>query len=67
ETADGEKKTFEADTVIYAVGQAPLWHEADELKFCAPEFHQLGDCLTPKNIRAATKAAFFAASNIGRI
>ncbi|MDR2133349.1 MAG: FAD-dependent oxidoreductase [Clostridiales Family XIII bacterium] len=67
ETADGEKTLFEADTVIYAIGQKPLWEEADELRAYAPEFHQIGDCLTPKNIRAATKAAFFIANNIGRI
>jgi pyruvate/2-oxoglutarate dehydrogenase complex dihydrolipoamide dehydrogenase (E3) component len=66
ETSDGAQTLFEADTVIYAVGQRPLWDDADALRACAPEFHQLGDCLAPKNIREATRAAFFAASNIGR-
>jgi 2,4-dienoyl-CoA reductase-like NADH-dependent reductase (Old Yellow Enzyme family)/thioredoxin reductase len=64
---DGERVHFEADTVIYAVGQRPRSADADALRFCAPEFYQLGDCLTPKNIRAATQAAHFAALNIGRI
>ncbi|MDR0916531.1 MAG: NAD(P)/FAD-dependent oxidoreductase [Oscillospiraceae bacterium] len=62
----GDCVIFECDTVIYAVGQRPLWDETDALRFCAPEFHQIGDCLTPKNIRAATKAAYFTANNIGR-
>jgi 2,4-dienoyl-CoA reductase-like NADH-dependent reductase (Old Yellow Enzyme family)/thioredoxin reductase len=57
---------IEADTVIYAVGQRPLWEEAEKLRFCAPEFHQLGDCLVPKHIQAATSAAFHIARGIGR-
>jgi 2,4-dienoyl-CoA reductase-like NADH-dependent reductase (Old Yellow Enzyme family)/thioredoxin reductase len=67
ENAAGQKHLFEADTVIYAIGQKPLSEEADKLRACAPEFHQIGDCLTPKNIRAATKAAYFIASGIGRL
>jgi pyruvate/2-oxoglutarate dehydrogenase complex dihydrolipoamide dehydrogenase (E3) component len=67
ENAAGERTLFEADTVIYAIGQRPLLEEADALRACAPEFHQIGDCLTPKNIRAATKAAYFIASSIGRL
>ncbi|MDR2616148.1 MAG: NAD(P)/FAD-dependent oxidoreductase [Oscillospiraceae bacterium] len=63
----GERVFFEADTVIYAVGQKPRAEEADALRFCAPEFIQIGDCLAPKNIRAATEAAYFAAVNIGRV
>jgi 2,4-dienoyl-CoA reductase-like NADH-dependent reductase (Old Yellow Enzyme family)/thioredoxin reductase len=58
---------FEADTVIYAIGQKPLREDADALRFCAPEFHQLGDCLTPKNITEATKAAYTITRDIGRI
>jgi NADPH-dependent 2,4-dienoyl-CoA reductase/sulfur reductase-like enzyme len=57
---------FEADTVIYAIGQKPLREEADALRFCAPEFYQLGDCLAPKNITEATKAAYHIARDIGR-
>ena len=57
---------LEAGTVICAVGQKPLREEADALRFCAPEFHQLGDCLTPKNITEATKAAWQTARDIGR-
>jgi pyruvate/2-oxoglutarate dehydrogenase complex dihydrolipoamide dehydrogenase (E3) component len=49
QTPDGEK-FFEADTVVYAVGQSPLLEEASALRFCAPEFYQIGDCVTPKNI-----------------
>ena len=57
---------FEADTVVYATGQAPLRAEADALKFIAPEFYQIGDCITPKNIPEATRLAYNIARDIGR-
>jgi 2,4-dienoyl-CoA reductase-like NADH-dependent reductase (Old Yellow Enzyme family)/thioredoxin reductase len=62
---DGNEYQFLADNVIYAIGQRPLSDEAAVLRDCAPEFYQLGDCLAPKNIRAATRAAYFAAREIG--
>jgi pyruvate/2-oxoglutarate dehydrogenase complex dihydrolipoamide dehydrogenase (E3) component len=61
---EGSKKLFEADTVIYATGLQPLHDEADALRFCAPEFHQIGDCFTPKNIHQATSMAFTIARDI---
>lgn len=66
ENSDGEK-LFEADTVIYAIGQKPLTEEANALRFCAPEFYQIGDCVTPKNILQATQSAYAVARDIGRI
>jgi 2,4-dienoyl-CoA reductase-like NADH-dependent reductase (Old Yellow Enzyme family)/thioredoxin reductase len=66
DAAEGSRKLFEADTVIYAVGQRPLHDEADRLRFCAPEFHQIGDCLTPKNINQAIGMASTVARDIGR-
>ena len=62
----GERKLFEADTVIYAAGQAPLRDEADALRFCAPEFYQIGDCVTPKSIAEATRLAYNVTRDIGR-
>ena len=66
EGPDGQK-LIEADTVIYSVGQRPQREEVDSIRFCGPEFYQIGDCLTPKNITEATKAAFNIARDIGRI
>jgi pyruvate/2-oxoglutarate dehydrogenase complex dihydrolipoamide dehydrogenase (E3) component len=63
-TVDGER-LFAADTVIYAVGQAPLSVEADSLRYCAPEFYKIGDCVKPKNIMAATATAFEIARIVG--
>jgi len=64
EGPDG-KVFFPADTVIYAVGQRPLYEAADELRFAAPEFYQIGDCLSARTIRAATSEAFITARDIG--
>ncbi len=64
QTSEGEK-FFEADTVIYAVGQRPLQEEASALKFCAPEFYQIGDCVAPLNIMSATSTAFTISRDIG--
>jgi NADPH-dependent 2,4-dienoyl-CoA reductase/sulfur reductase-like enzyme len=61
----GSRTLFGADTVIYAVGQRPLRLDADALRFCAPEFYQIGDCLTPRTIHEATAAAFTIARDIG--
>lgn len=57
---------YEADQVVYAAGQKPLREETTALACCAPEFYMLGDCVTPKNITAATSTAYMTARNIGR-
>ena len=62
----GGTKLFEADTVVCAVGMRPLRDEAEALRFIAPEFYQIGDCMTPKNITEATRTAHFAALDLGR-
>jgi pyruvate/2-oxoglutarate dehydrogenase complex dihydrolipoamide dehydrogenase (E3) component len=61
----GGEKLFGADTVVYAIGQRPLSDEAAALRDCAPEFHMIGDCQVPKNIAAATSAAYTVARDIG--
>lgn len=66
ETPDGEKR-FEADTVVYAVGQRPLQKEAIALNYSAPEVYFVGDCVSPKNITEATSTAYLISRNIGRV
>ena len=56
---------FEAETVVCALGLKPRREVADELRFCAPVFHQLGDCLTPKTVYEATRTARQIALDIG--
>ena len=65
--ADGEKKIFEANTIVSAAGMKPLYAEADTLRFVAPEFHQIGDCLAAKNIYEATRTGYNIAMDIGRV
>jgi len=68
-TSDGvkvESRTIPADTVIYATGQIAARERALALNFSAPEFHMLGDCVSPRNITDATSEAFMIARNIGR-
>jgi pyruvate/2-oxoglutarate dehydrogenase complex dihydrolipoamide dehydrogenase (E3) component len=60
----GSRKLFEVDTVIYATGREPLHPEADALRFCAPAFYQIGDCLTPRNMLEATRMAFAVARDL---
>ena len=64
--ADGDLE-FATDTVVYATGQAPLLDEALALHDCANEFHQIGDCVSPKTIMNATHKAFVAAYDIGAV
>jgi 2,4-dienoyl-CoA reductase-like NADH-dependent reductase (Old Yellow Enzyme family)/thioredoxin reductase len=64
--AESGTKLFEGDTVVYAVGQAPLWAETDTLRGYAMEFHQIGDCVAPKNIWNATNSAHFVSKDLGR-
>ena len=48
---------YPADTVIYAIGQIPLSEDAYALRYCAPEFYTIGDCVVPKSILQATSMA----------
>jgi NADPH-dependent 2,4-dienoyl-CoA reductase/sulfur reductase-like enzyme len=66
QSKDGEV-FFPANKVIYAVGQRAESEAAMSLRFCAPEFYQIGDCLSPRNITCAVSEAFHTARNIGRI
>ena len=64
---DSKPRLYAADTVIYAVGQLPLWEEAVKIQCCAPEFYMIGDCQSPKNIEQATLTARTVARDIGRL
>ena len=46
---------------------ASLADEAEQFRFCAPEFYTIGDCVTPATIYQATSQAFYAARDIGRL
>lgn len=62
----GKQSLYEADTVIYALGQKPLRDQSNELRNCAPLFFELGDCVEPKNVYTANATAYTIARDIGR-
>jgi NADPH-dependent 2,4-dienoyl-CoA reductase/sulfur reductase-like enzyme len=73
-TADGlvvevenNRRLVKADTVVCAAGYSPLSDEAAAMYDCAPEFYQIGDCVTPGDILTATQTAYQIAHDIGRI
>ena len=53
--------------MIYAVGQRSHSDEAVALGRFAPEFYMVGDCIQARNIMSATREAYNAARDIGRI
>jgi hypothetical protein len=66
---DGSVREYfiEADTVVYATGMKPLINEGIALSQCAREFFQIGDCLVPDCIMAATQPAYTIARDLGRM
>lgn len=62
---NGEKLFFPADTVVTAMGRRALSDVCDELRFCAPEFYQIGDCTAPQTIYDATRQGYAIAMDIG--
>jgi pyruvate/2-oxoglutarate dehydrogenase complex dihydrolipoamide dehydrogenase (E3) component len=62
----GEKKNFKAETVVCALGMAPLQNEAAAFYDCAPQFHMIGDCKDARNLMAAVNEAFHVARDVGR-
>jgi pyruvate/2-oxoglutarate dehydrogenase complex dihydrolipoamide dehydrogenase (E3) component len=60
----GSKNLFEADSVVYATGREPLRAEVDELRFCAPEFREIGDCWMARNVQQATRITFAVARDL---
>lgn len=53
-----------ADTVVLAAGQIPNDSLSDQLRFLAPDFAEIGDCLEPGSIRTCVRTGFFAALDL---
>jgi pyruvate/2-oxoglutarate dehydrogenase complex dihydrolipoamide dehydrogenase (E3) component len=49
----GDERTLEAETIVLALGAKPQRSLVDDLKKEEIEFHPIGDCRQPKNIRQA--------------
>ncbi len=65
ETPEGEI-TLEADSIVNALGRAPLQEEAAAFGLAAPVFYPIGDCLAAKNVYEANRLGFNAAMDIGK-
>ncbi|MDR0817922.1 MAG: NAD(P)/FAD-dependent oxidoreductase [Clostridiales Family XIII bacterium] len=63
----GDRKLYEADTVIYALGMIPHREAADALINCAPVFQAIGDCTTPQNIYKTNAVAYTFARDLGKV
>ncbi len=50
--------------MVVALGRKPRREEADGLRFCAPEFIQLGDCDSTATIWQATETAYHMLTDI---
>jgi NADPH-dependent 2,4-dienoyl-CoA reductase/sulfur reductase-like enzyme len=61
----GEQASYKADSIVCAVGQAPLHEEAASFRALAPEFYMIGDCFSARNITEANAEGFFTARSIG--
>ena len=49
----GEEQTLEAETIVLAMGAKPERTLASDLEKAEVEFHSIGDCRQPNNIRQA--------------
>ena len=59
--AEGVEHAVEADTVVLAAGMKPRNDEAEAFRMIGEEFFAIGDCVTPKNVRTATRTGYDAA------
>ena len=57
-TKEGETKTIEADTIVFATGALPNNRLYEELKGKVPEIYLVGDCVQPRTIRDAIADGF---------
>jgi NADPH-dependent 2,4-dienoyl-CoA reductase/sulfur reductase-like enzyme len=61
---DGTESFIEADTVICSTGLLSNTDTVEELRWCAEDFHVIGDCYKPKKIMEAVQRAFYTAMDI---
>ncbi len=66
EVADGYGNTalLEADTVVLAAGMRARSAQAEQFRGLSLFFEPIGDCVTAKNVRGATRSGYDAASRI---
>jgi 2,4-dienoyl-CoA reductase-like NADH-dependent reductase (Old Yellow Enzyme family)/thioredoxin reductase len=61
---DGAEEHINADTVICSTGLLSDTDTVEALRWCAEDFHVIGDCYKPGKIMEATQRAFYMAMDI---
>lgn len=61
---DGEKKLYEADTILLAAGIKPLKDIVESLSGCVDDYKVIGDCQKPGKILDALHAGYFVGMDI---
>ena len=62
--ASGDEVKFEADTIFCAVGMRSRSDTVEALRFCAPQFFTIGDCVRPGQLTQAISGGHYAALDI---
>ncbi len=60
----GSRRVFRADTVVNATGRCARRAQTEVLRFCAPQFYEIGDCWRPRNVLEATRMAYAVARDL---
>lgn len=64
EKADGSEMLLEADTIFVAAGMRPDTEAVEELRYAAPQFFQLGDCVKVGKVYDAVHGGYYGAIDI---
>lgn len=64
ENKDGENTLIKADTIFVATGMKPKMKDVDELRYAAPRFIQIGDCIKAGKVYDAVHGGYYSALDI---
>ena len=61
---EGNEHVIEADTVVLAAGMQANSETVEQLRYCVPDFHSIGDCVKPQRILEAMQGGYYTALDI---
>lgn len=64
ESADGNEVLLKADTIFIAAGMQPDTEAVEELRYAAPRFFQIGDCIKVGKVYDAVHGGYYGAIDI---
>lgn len=62
--AEGKELLLEADTILLAAGMRANTEDVEELRYAAPRFLQIGDCIKAGKVQAAVTGGYYGAIDI---